>query len=249
MRDWLFNVFSADCTTLARRRIADLTCKDEYFELRLRGMRDCLCFKSSLDTHEIFRAIAEQLYPRGWHFYEVPETHVDGDVVLDAGCAEGIFPYLCKDRARQIYAFEPSPEFLEGLERSFGQIPHVHIVPAALGSRCEIRYLKDCGASSFVTEDVTDTKVDVLTVDEFCRRNMVAPTYLKADVEGSEIELLRGAEEVIRTCRPKIAITTYHRQGDADEIRRILLRLNPAYHIRVKGIEPCAGEPVMLHAW
>jgi len=238
-----------DCTTLAKLKIGSLSCSEGYFRLRLKGMKQSLYFASSFGTHSVYQTIAEQLYPRGWHYYEIPETRVVGDIVLDAGCAEGIFPYLCSARARQIFAFEPSPDFLWGLERSFQKSPNVHIIPTALGSCGGTMFLEKRGISSFITEHVTGTRASVCTVDDFCGSNAVIPTYLKADLEGFEIEFLRGARDTIRRCRPKIAITTYHRKEHADEIQRILLSINPEYRVRVKGIESEWGSPVMLHAW
>jgi hypothetical protein len=61
--------------------------------------------------------------------------------------------------------------------------------------------------------------------------------------------MLEGARETIRRCRPKIAITTYHRPDHAAKIGRLLRSIHPDYHIVVKGIENHWGSPVMLHAW
>ena len=223
--------------------------KDGFYQLKIRGVDDVLYVSEQANIHSLYQTITEQMYSRAWHFYEVPETEVKDDVVIDAGCAEGIFPYLCKGRARQIYAFEPLPVFLDGLNKTFGNIPNVHIVSAALGSQCADAYLESNGISSYITDRETPTKVKMLTIDQFCSENGVIPTYLKADLEGYELELLNGAQSVIQRFKPKIAITTYHRPEHADAIKNKLACWNPSYQFRIKGIESVAGAPIMLHAW
>jgi hypothetical protein len=74
-------------------------------------------------------------------------------------------------------------------------------------------------------------------------------TYLKADLEGFELAMLRGAERTISRYRPKLAITTYHRADHASEIAAFLRRVEPRYRILTKGIDAVTGSPVMLHAW
>jgi len=73
--------------------------------------------------------------------------------------------------------------------------------------------------------------------------------YIKADLEGTEVSMLRGAIETIRACAPRIAITTYHRREHAEQIAALLRDIHPDYHVFVKGIMPQDGQPVMLHAW
>ena len=92
--------------------------------------------------------------------------------------------------------------------------------------------------------------VRVTSIDTFCTSNNVSQTYLKTDLEGTEIDVLRGARETIKRMRPKIVITTYHVEGHRREISSTLLKkIHPDYNICCKGIERRRNAPVMLHAW
>ena len=56
-------------------------------------------------------------------------------------------------------------------------------------------------------------------------------TFIKMDIEGAEPLALRGAEEIIRTQTPKLAICTYHRAEHLWEIPAMIRQMNPAYQI------------------
>ena len=43
-------------------------------------------------------------------------------------------------------------------------------------------------------------------------------SFIKADVEGSEVQMIKGAENTILRCRPKMQIACYHRTGDLTDI-------------------------------
>ena len=51
------------------------------------------------------------------------------------------------------------------------------------------------------------------------------------DIEGSEMEALRGAEHIIRTQHPKLAISVYHCRDDVWRVPMLLLEYYPAYRL------------------
>jgi predicted LPLAT superfamily acyltransferase len=90
--------------------------------------------------------------------------------------------------------------------------------------------------------------VRIDTVDNLFFKRGIKIDYIKADLEGYEVEMLRGASKTIKSFSPKIAITTYHRYDHADKIVRLLKDINPKYKIKLKGLH-ANGTYVMLHAW
>lgn len=248
--DWLFNTFSPRCETLAAAAIEETEERDGMMRVRLKGRDGWLYAPIQLGVHAFYQTITEQWYPWQWHYYTIPQTAVaPGDVVFDCGAAEGIFTFLHRGTAGHLYAFEPLPEFRAGLEKTFAGDARVTVVPSALGAVEDTAYLRRNGIASTLTTEPTDTTVRIETVDGFCRRQGTRVDFIKADVEGYEIEILRGAAEAIREFRPKIAVTTYHNAGDAREVEEFLRATLPEYRILRKGIEERAGAPVMVHAW
>ena len=71
--------------------------------------------------------------------------------------------------------------------------------------------LADSAGESRLAGDTEDghrpaIPVTSLTIDEVCRREGVAPDFIKIDVEGSELAVLRGARETIRARRGRLAV-------------------------------------------
>lgn len=49
------------------------------------------------------------------------------------------------------------------------------------------------------------------------------------DIEGAELEALKGAEKVLRKCKPKLAISLYHKNEDLYQIPIWLSKVVPEY--------------------
>jgi FkbM family methyltransferase len=59
-------------------------------------------------------------------------------------------------------------------------------------------------------------------------------TFLKMDIEGAELEALKGAVETIRKYKPKFAIALYHKPEDLTEIPEFLRTVCPAYRFDLR---------------
>ena len=85
--------------------------------------------------------------------------------------------------------------------------------------------------------------VRVVALDDVLKGENI--TFLKIDIEGAGYEALAGAENLIKRCKPKIAIAAYHRRKDIWELPMRLLELNGDYtfYLRVYGLN--ANETVL----
>ena len=237
------------CTARAKPLIESLRVDDGWYEVRLKTASFPLFFPARMPLHPLYQCIAEVGYPDDWHYYEAAGTRVEaGDTVLDCGAAEGLFTLGVAPRCARVYAIEPLPDFVAALRRTFARQANVEVVPVALGASPGTAHLNEHNIMSRISDEGT-ARIDVDTIDHRFLERGIAVNYIKADLEGGEIDMLRGAERTIRTCQPRIAITTYHAASHAEEIAGLLHQWNPAYRFRTKGIEERAGAPVMLHAW
>lgn len=81
-------------------------------------------------------------------------------------------------------------------------------------------------------------KITITTLDKFVEeKNLTRVDFIKADIEGAERDMLRGARNVLKTFAPKLAICTYHLQDDPTVLEKIIKETNPDYtvvHLRHK---------------
>jgi FkbM family methyltransferase len=70
-------------------------------------------------------------------------------------------------------------------------------------------------------------------------------TFLKADVEGMEMEFLKGAEQTIRRFKPKLAICVYHYPSHLFEVAEYLRSLVPEYEFSLRQHAPIIGDYVL----
>jgi len=72
------------------------------------------------------------------------------------------------------------------------------------------------------------------TYDNWVRTNGVERIdFIQADIEGAERNLLRGAVEVLKEHRPRLAICTYHLKDDPVVLIKIIKDANPKYKIHL----------------
>ena len=83
----------------------------------------------------------------------------------------------------------------------------------------------------------------VLTLDDYLDGRQAS--FIKADVEGMEMELLRGAQHTIRTCRPKMSLCVYHYPSHLYEVAEYVRALVPEYRLSLRQHAPLFGDFVL----
>lgn len=234
----------------ARQFINRIREEGDYYIIHFRSLVRPLYLPKIFGLRQLYQIISEVFIPAEWHYYEIEETKITkDDIVADCGAAEGLFTLYVAGRCQKVYAIEPLPEFVWALEKTFYDNPHVEIIPVAVGEKVGRVYLTDNAINARISDKPTNISVPLETIDNLFFKQDKPISYLKADLEGYEMEMLKGARETIRAYRPKIAITTYHRAEHAKQIEEFLKSIHPDYHFKIKGLEERFGAPVMLHAW
>ncbi|WP_041289096.1 FkbM family methyltransferase [Kribbella flavida] len=143
-----------------------------------------------------------------------------GDVMLDIGANIGLHTLGVARRLRElssgrVIAFEPAEDSLaklqEAAERN-GLDELIDTVPAALGDRtqeaalhADSRYdVADTGVRSLSADGEVVQQVTVVRLDDWARANDLNRLNLvKIDVEGAELDVLRGAAHTLTRLRPR----------------------------------------------
>lgn len=146
----------------------------------------------------------------------------DGDTIKDLTIeSEGAF--------YKVVAFEADPDNFARLQQSITCNPQivdrVVLHQAAVASTTgTLRFAASAAANAAVSTAGGMTVKSVALDDVLASEK---PTIIKMDVEGSELNALRGAESTIKTHKPLLAICAYHQPLDMFEIPFALKALEP----------------------
>jgi len=132
-------------------------------------------------------------------------------VIFDVGANVGQTATHCAKTlpGSEISCFEPSPSTFDQLNTVVGGLSNVHAFNAGMGSqdgKLRLRENTNSVMSSFLLPGpaawgsvVRESLVDVWTVDGFSEKHRIERvTVLKTDTQGFDLEVLRGAEQMIR---------------------------------------------------
>lgn len=158
-----------------------------------------LYFARFLDTEQkvrhYYRNLLMEQDDKSPHKYLSSDFDVRaGDIVVDAGVAEGNFSLDVIEKASKIYMIEADEAWIEAIKMTFQTyLDKIVIIPKFAGSVEEGKFSTlDC----LIGEPVD---------------------FIKMDIEGNEWDALQGAEKLIAGSKKlKCAICAYH--GDFDEI-------------------------------
>jgi FkbM family methyltransferase len=179
--------------------------------------------------------LAFLLAEHAWKGRTNPQNAVRaGAIVLDCGAHVGVFTHTALRRgAARVVAIEPDPLNLECLRRNFAQeiaCGRVILVPKGVWSSSTILVLSasklNSGSNSFVKESGGErVEMPVTTIDKLVSElGLSRVDYIKMDIEGSEREALKGAQETLRKYRPRLMIDAYHRPDDPRVLPAIIRR-------------------------
>lgn len=224
--------------------------KNTCYEIDFFSTPQKLYWPPSFSIDRLDQVVCETFDIEDWHYYQKEHTKVDdGEIILDIGTAEGLFPLSVIEKCDHIYMIEPSKEFFKCLEKTFKFYSEkVSLHNVAIGNMDgEIPFDENSLDGKVTSNTLENHLISIFKVDTLLGDNKI--TYLKADIEGFEQEMLKGAENVIKKNKPKIAITCYHAQNNPDEIINIIKGFVPEYNFYVKGVYEVTPKPVMIHFW
>ena len=175
--------------------------------------------------------------------YENQGVHLqERDVVVDVGANIGVFSIYAANKIGEggrVLAFEPIKKTRGLLEKNasvnnFSEI--ISIYPYALGETIKkVTFsVNDEVLGDSAVEQKVGRQEDVqqYTLDKFVEDiNLKNINFIKADIEGMEREMLKGAERTIKKFKPKLAICIYHLPDDPEIIEKIVKEFVPEYNI------------------
>jgi FkbM family methyltransferase len=170
-----------------------------------------------------------------------------GDVFWDVGANVGWFSLYASrlvGKTGSVASFEPAPDVFSLLQANTRQVANIKTIRVGIGNRngnatfCAhgassaasfIREVTEINSSYHANIPIRDIDVSIRTLDSFA--DLPYPSLLKIDVEGFELEVLRGASDLLMNMHPKLIIEIHPRQlslsgGTEEELFHRLSRLS-----------------------
>jgi FkbM family methyltransferase len=178
------------------------------------------------------------------YFAEDIITFARDEIFVDCGAFDGdtlvaFSALMCRhggDRSWQAVAFEADSGNAKRVARTIANygIEKIRLVNAAVGGENELT-----AAASYHNcqgNVGSGVEVQVVTLDDALKG--IRPTFIKMDIEGSELAALSGARQTISTHYPKLAICIYHSTSDLLEIPLFILENFPGYKLHMRHHSP-----------
>lgn len=169
------------------------------------------------------------------YFDEIVKFH-DEEVFVDCGSYIGDTVDSFRKRVsnyKYIVCFEPDEHNYKVLLKK--KIPNLQAIHGGVYNE-NTHLIFEAGnatGSTFVTSESSTTKrVRVYKIDSVPQCN--GATFIKMDVEGSELAALKGAEKTIQKNHPKLAICIYHSDEDMVSIAEYIHIIAPQYKLYVR---------------
>lgn len=154
------------------------------------------------------------------------------DIAIDVGCGWGGYTVPALKRGTTVYAVDSNRGWLQGLINEAGDNTGFHPIHVAL-SDGEPYPAELCYQIHLGNPDMLPGHVEWWTLDEIVESHQISRVdWLKIDVEGGELAVLRGSLETLKKFHPKLVIEDHSlvypyvaEYGHSDQIRYLLTEL------------------------
>ena len=198
--------------------------------------------------------VAATFLPEQYSLKDIVEPR-SGDVVLDCGAYRGETALWFARRVGKgggVVAFEPAARNADGLRRNLAKNRSVEMAPvtvlecAVSSSAGLLRFNAQAEGSS--RADATSTEsIPAVTIDDVVEQQHLSRVdFIKMDIEGGEVDALKGAENTLKRFTPRLAISVYHRPHDLPDVVNLIRQASPDYHLYLSHKSPGLAETVLF---
>lgn len=184
------------------------------------------------------------------YFFEDFLKYEKNEIFIDAGSYDLAttmeFKKVCEGLTKA-YAFEPDivnyERCLKRIKKDSAYLPEVVMYPCGTwSSKTELHFSSTADGASHIGEG--EDVINTLAIDETVDKNDKI-TFIKMDVEGAELESLKGACETIKRDKPKLAICIYHKPEDMYTLPLYIKSLVPEYKFYLRSYSNADHEMVL----
>lgn len=215
-------------------------------EISVEVFKNVLMYRTTLQNEYIDKAYFLSI-ERGSTYFDKEIIKLGSEeVFIDCGGYVGdsteMFIMNCHNRYEKIIFFEPNSELMETARENLKKYPNITYYAKAVGEKEGVAFFTPLDASGMVSDN-GQVQIPVSSIDGLIPP--VCATYIKMDIEGSEMDALRGGLDIIKRCVPKLAISIYHKHYDLFEIIEFIDSLNLGYEFYVRHYTRTLADTVL----
>lgn len=151
-----------------------------------------------------------------------------------------------------VYSFEMNESNFKTLQKTIAMNNLSHKIIAinkGLGSKKQEVYFEPNGNASKITTTQSEKSLtaQTITLDSFVQEHNIHVSLIKVDIEGFEMDFIKGALETIKTQKPSMIISIYHNIDDFFNIKPFIESLDLGYRFKIfKPIDYAVSNELCL---
>mgnify|MGYP005797614781 CR=1 FL=1 len=225
----------------AYQMLADEKSKDVYEKVMRYRCTGDMSFLDGISDKEVYQ------------YFEPGLIHLDDhEIFVDCGAYDGDtlqrFQELTDAKFSGYYLFEPDESVYKRLRQAVMKIGKSNIYISSTGcwsEKAELHFQKS-GTWSSRIDPAGDSVIPVDSLDHLLSAQV--PTFIKMDIEGAELEALKGASEIIRRYHPKLAVSIYHKLEDIFRIPLFIHGLSAHYRLYIRVYADRSDTEIVCYA-
>lgn len=161
----------------------------------------------------------------------IPER---GAIVIDGGAFDGGTCLRFAERGFKVYGFELDKRMFDIAKKVAAENNFV-VENRGLGAYNHTANYRPLSDGSTHIDDNGSESAQIVTIDSYVReKNLPRVDFIKLDVEGAELDVLKGAVTTIARFKPILALSAYHKWDDFQTLMNFVKASNPAYEFALR---------------
>ncbi len=187
--------------------------------------------------------VPDQYYPKDIMRFSEQEVMVEcgannGNTMLD-------FIHCVDKRYKHLFLFEPDKDCAGQIRDVISEYNLKDITLIEKGAWDEKTILRFAGDDSYGSGHIAEIGEERIETDTIDALVDIPPTFIKMDIEGAELNALRGGANFIKENSPKLAICVYHKMEDLLDISEYINSINHQYRFYMRHHNWGATETVL----
>lgn len=206
------------------------------------------CVGANVDVISLFET--EKVWDQYFDFPAELGLVGENEVFVHAGCFNGntqeSYVNWFGTSYEKMVTFEPNEVQYQACKDALQKYPNVELVKAGLSDKNgTVKFELDVPGLSYISENGTE-EIRVVSLDSYMGNGKV--TFIALDIEGEELKALKGAEQIIRTQKPKLAVSIYHKPEDIYELPELIKSFRSDYKLYLRHYHLLDMAETVLYA-